>query len=76
MPPSLPASDGPRVGYTYRDRGGDSLRVVALVYESMAKQRINSVVVEFADGSARRMDILEWQRINAAPQIPRVTRRE
>lgn len=62
----LPSSaEKPQVGCIYRDRQGASLRVVAVVYDAAAKREISSVVVEFADGTARRIDLGEWQSINA-----------
>jgi len=58
----------PQVGCIYRDRHGASLRVVAVVYDATAKRQISSVVVEFADGTARRIDLGEWRAINAELQ--------
>lgn len=58
----------PQVGCIYRDRNGASLRVVAVVYDATAKDKISSVVVEFADGTARRIDLGEWRTFNAELQ--------
>jgi hypothetical protein len=58
----------PQVGCIYRDRHGASLRVVALVYDAAVNRQISSVVVEFADGTARRIDLGEWRTFNAELQ--------
>jgi len=58
----------PQVGCIYRGRHGASLRVVAVVYDATAKRQISSVVVEFADGTARRIDLDEWRTFNAELQ--------
>jgi len=66
IPPST--GDKPQVGCIYRVRHGASLRVVAVVYDATAKRKISSVVVEFADGTARRIDLEEWRTFNAELQ--------
>lgn len=60
----------PQVGCIYCDRHGASLRVVAVVYDATSRRKISSVVVEFADGTARRIDLGEWQSFNAELQTP------
>ena len=60
----------PQVGCIYRDRHGASLRVVAVVYDATASRQISNVVVEFDDGTARRIDLREWQTFNAELQSP------